>query len=379
MTWPRARLGEVVAIDRRGVQPDDIPIGTRLVGLENISREGKITGWQTVAEREVGSTKFKFDAGHVLYGKLRPYLGKVAQSDFGGVCSTDILPLRPSDQILPGFLRHYLRQPTMIQYASSRATGANLPRLSPQVLESFEVPVPPLGEQERIVEILDRAESALARVAAAKVQLSLLRESVFEAMFGESSLGAVRLATVCTRITDGTHQSPEWSESGHPFIFVSNITGGEINFDTEKRISDRVHSQLTATCPIEVGDVLYSAVGSYGIPAVVRDARKFAFQRHIAHIKPERELIDSDFLAAQLASNRVRIQADSAARGVAQKTVTLTDIKDFQVIVPPVHEQVAFAQVAAEIRRLEARVVDQEELARECVVALADRAFMGQL
>src|SRR5439155_772742 len=106
--------------------------------------------------------------------------------------------------------------------------------------------------------------------------------------------------SVCVRITDGTHQSPQWSPEGNPFLFVSNIVSGEIDFETQKFISDETHHELTRRSPIEVGDVLYTTVGSYGVPAVVRTKRKFAFQRHIAHLKPDHRLIEPEFLRVML-------------------------------------------------------------------------------
>jgi len=57
------------------------------------------------------------------------------------------------------------------------------------------------------------------------------------------------------RVTDGTHQSPNWSETGVPFLFVSNIRGRQINFQTSKFISDDEYQRLTARCPIETGDI----------------------------------------------------------------------------------------------------------------------------
>lgn len=99
----------------------------------------------------------------MLYGKLRPYLSKIARPNFAGVCSTDILPIRPGPSLDRDFLHHYLRLPNMVELANSRAAGANLPRLSPGVLAGFAVPLPPLREQRRIAEVLDRADSLRAQ------------------------------------------------------------------------------------------------------------------------------------------------------------------------------------------------------------------------
>ena len=171
----------------------------------------------------------------------------------------------------------------------------------------------------------------------------------------------------------------EWSESGCPFLFVSNIVGGELTFDTQKFITDATYHELTRRCPIELGDVLYSTVGSYGVPAVVETTRRFAFQRHIAQLKPRPDLLNSRFLWAMLASPGVKRQADQAARGIAQKTVNLADIRKFVVFRPPLSVQDEFAGRVAPIQALvllqRSSLADLDAL----FASLQHRAFRGEL
>jgi type I restriction enzyme S subunit len=163
------------------------------------------------------------------------------------------------------------------------------------------------------------------------------------------------LASVCRRITDGTHQSPTWTASGVPFLFVSNINDGSICLKTKYFVSDETYDALTRSCPIEPGDVLYTAVGSYGRTAVVRSSERFLFQRHIAHIKPDPSLVNPDFLSHLLSSPIVREQADRVAKGVAQKTVTLSDLKSFEIVCPPLPEQRRIAAILDEADALRAK------------------------
>jgi type I restriction enzyme S subunit len=161
-----------------------------------------------------------------------------------------------------------------------------------------------------------------------------------------------KLKDICRRITDGTHQAPEWAETGVPFIFVSNIKDGQIILETKKFVSDSTYHTLTRACPIEVGDVLYTAVGSYGNAAAVATNRRFLFQRHVAHIKPLLDCVDPRFLAFALNSPSVRRQADRVAKGAAQKTVTLSDLKEFLVPCPPLTEQRRIATIFGQVDKL---------------------------
>jgi type I restriction enzyme S subunit len=263
-------------------------------------------------------------------------------------------------------------------------TGAAQPQITRQSLAPLKVRFPSILEQRRIAAILDQADALRVKRREALAQFDSLIRSIFIEMFGDPETNTkgfetTKFSALCKRVTDGTHQSPTWSAVGHPFLFVSNIVSGEIDFDTKKFISEETHDELTRRCPIEVGDVLYSTVGSYGVPVVVRTSRKFAFQRHIAHIKPNPDLLDSEFLCAMLDSPSLRKQADRVARGVAQKTVNLSDIGNFLVFKPPLKLQQEFANRAAMAASLKtANLASFAEL-DALFASLQHRAFRGEL
>src|SRR5262249_52938866 len=102
-------LRDVVSIERDSVAPDAIEDGTVLIGLEHIDSSGQFVGLEQSKAETPKSTKFRFDQRHVLYGKLRPYLRKVARPTFSGICSTGILPLLPTERIDRDYLYHWLR------------------------------------------------------------------------------------------------------------------------------------------------------------------------------------------------------------------------------------------------------------------------------
>jgi type I restriction enzyme S subunit len=282
--------------------------------------------------------------------------------------------LRANSMVDHDYLFHSLRNFDFAPYIS----GSTRSKLTQKQLMQAEIPLPPLPEQRRIAAILDHADGLRAKRRQVYARLDALTRALFAERFGSMDAN-VELQTVCTRITDGTHQSPGWRDAGVPFLFVSNITSGEINMQTQKFISQEIWAKLTRRTPIEVGDVLYSTVGSYGIPALVRTNEKFAFQRHIAHIKPDPAKLDSAFLAAQMASPRVKRQATRAARGVAQPTVNLADIKKFSVVVPPIEQQRSFAAAAGAIRIQKLSVQTTTGRHDELFASLQSRAFRGEL
>ncbi|KGD95703.1 hypothetical protein JL39_19785 [Rhizobium sp. YS-1r] len=96
-------------------------------------------------------------------------------------------------------------------------------------------------------------------------------------------------------------------------------------------------------------------MGSYGNSAVVPSGKTFIFQRHVAHLKPQHELVDSTYLAQMLETPAVRRQADKLARGVAQKTVTLSSLRDFEIPLPPLDEQKRIAAILNKADALRAK------------------------
>ncbi|WP_167880516.1 restriction endonuclease subunit S [Nocardioides guangzhouensis] len=315
--------------------------------------------------------------GSVLLSSRAP-IGHVAINTIPMATNQGFKSLIPKAGLVDAkYLYHWLSSHK--EYLQSLGNGATFKEVSKATVARVEVPLPSVQEQRRIAAILDQADELRTKRRQALAYLNALPQALFREMFDDCASEPVPLAELCTRITDGTHQSPTWAQTGHPFLFVSNIASGEIDLETSKFISDETHAELTARCPIEPGDVLYSTVGSYGVPAVVRTARKFAFQRHIAHLKPHRELIHPEFLWVQMASPAVRRQADAAARGAAQKTVNLKDIKAFYVIAPPMEQQLRFVVRMQAIRALGLRAQDGLEALLELRESLRTSAFTGSL
>ena len=389
---PPLKLADVAELNPRLTEKLSADAEVAFVPMAALSAEtASVTAEETRAYADVSKGYTSFASGDVLLAKITPCFenGKIAQANLTkriGFGSTEFHVIRPSpDKLDARYTHHFLRLDRIRVAGERRMTASGGQRRVPEAyLAELPIPLPPLAEQRRIAEVLDRAEALRAKRRAALAQLDSLTQSLFVDAFGDplknpKHIKTAKLGSLCVRVTDGTHQPPKWSEEGHPFLFVSNIVSGEITFETEKFISDETHADLTRRCPIELGDVLYSTVGSYGVPAIVRSKRKFAFQRHIAHLKPERTLLDSEFLAAMLASPPLKRQADRAAKGVAQKTVNLSEIREFIVFQPPLQLQREFARRVTAVEKLKA--AQRASLAEldALFATLQHRAFRGEL
>ena len=146
------------------------------------------------------------------------------------------------------------------------------------------------------------------------------------------------LQSVCGSITDGDHLPPPKTESGIPFLVIGNVRSQTIEFTGSRFVSPEYYKALALIRRPSRGDLLYTLVGSYGIPVVVRDDRPFCVQRHIGILRPSR-FIDVDFLACAMGSRSVFEQATACATGIAQKTVPLSGLRRLLIPLPPLTEQ----------------------------------------
>ena len=120
----------------------------------------------------------EFQADDVLFGKLRPYLAKVARPDRDGVCVGEFLVLRPNGGMLqPSYLEQLIRSKPFIDAVNASTYGAKMPRANWEFIGNMRCPVPLLAEQAAIVRHLDKATADIdAAIGNAQRQIDLLRE-----------------------------------------------------------------------------------------------------------------------------------------------------------------------------------------------------------
>lgn len=161
--WTLTTLGEFASPGKERFNPASVGKDCPYIGLEHIEKDtGRILGHGR--STEVRSTKTIFHAGDVLYGKLRPYLNKVAVLDFDGVCSTDILVFPMSDHIESKFLYYRLLSRDFVQFANENVSGVQHPRTDFLSLSRFRIALPPLAEQRRIADTLSKLFSQLSEL-----------------------------------------------------------------------------------------------------------------------------------------------------------------------------------------------------------------------
>jgi type I restriction enzyme S subunit len=182
------------------------------------------------------------------------------------------------------------------------------------------------------------------------------------------------LQSICNSVTDGDHLPPPKAESGIPFLVIGNVRGQRIEFEGSRFVPQTYYDALDPIRRPRSGDLLYTLVGSYGIPVIVRDDQPFCVQRHIGILRPS-ALIDVRFLARAMESRLAFDQATVCATGIAQKTVPLSGLRKLLLPLPPLAEQHRIVAKVDELMGL----CDRLEAAREAREATRDRLAAASL
>ena len=155
--WEKQSLGELCKIQSLLVNPleDKYKHLLHVGGANIISVTGELVDLRTAEEEGLESGKFTFDNKDVLYNKIRPYLIKVARPDFSGLCSADMYPLTPQKSLMRDYLYYILVSRDFTDFAVLNSGRAGMPKLNRQALFTYKCKIPPLSEQQRIVERLD--------------------------------------------------------------------------------------------------------------------------------------------------------------------------------------------------------------------------------
>ena len=155
-----------------------------------------------------------------------------------------------------------------------------------------------------------------------------------------------RLEDYVFSVTDGDHQAPPKVSKGIPFLVISNIADGSLDFSNTRYVPEEYYEKIQMERKPKRGDILFSVTGSYGIVVNIKTDRLFCFQRHIGLIKPT---ISNEYLSFVLMSNYIKSLCDKLATGTAQKTVGLDTLRSLYVPIAPIEEQ---ERIVAKIKHL---------------------------
>lgn len=186
-----------------------------------------------------------------------------------------------------------------------------------------------------------------------------------------------KLKDCCLSISDGDHLPPPKSDCGIPFITISNIDStNHIDFSNTLFVPKEYYDNLDSIRKAQPDDIIYSVVGSFGKPVLIKENKKFVFQRHIAILRPNNEIVDSRYLYYIMLSRNFYMQADSVAVGAAQRTISLTSLRNMKVNLPELSIQQRIASILSRYDSLIENYQKQIKLLEESAQRLYKEWFV---
>ena len=304
----------------------------------------------------------------------KTHLGKVALINedypyaFGGFMAL----VTPNEELTPQFFLYSLSSPAYKDFIKKLSEGANINNIKVKELELFTIPIPPLSEQQSIVDYLD---SAFAKIDAMKANAEkALNEAkaLFKASIKvmlEPKEGWVRstLKDECFKITDGTHQTPKYYESGYVFLSSKNVTSRKIDWDDVKFIDESQHQIMQKRVAPQVGDILLAKNGTTGVAAMVDRDVSFDIYVSLALLRSKGN-VTPEYLLAYVNSPMAKEQFDKRLIGMGVPNLHLREIK--QVIITYPEDKKEQEKVTAEIEEMDSAVNRLQEnfdkISKEC-------------
>lgn len=391
MKCPTVELGNVCRLDRRtAAAAAALGQGLQFVGMEHVDSDtGQIVLGRGSRTGEGKGQAFLFDDRHVLFGKLRPYLRKIALPQRPGCASTELVPLLPDAACLDRtYLFHWLRRQSVINTLMAKHTGARMPRADMSLLLKMPMPLPPLDEQRRIVGLLDRAVEIRRRADAACARSRAIAAALFHEMFGDPASNPrgwpVGMLGDNAEVQGGLQVTSKRSRLPleMPYLRVANVLRGTLDLSDIKLI--RLTSAEKQRTQLAVGDVLI--VEGHGNPNEVGRAAIWdgsiggcTHQNHLIRARPNKVSLHSEYLAHFLNSDsgrRILIANGKTTSGL--NTISTRNVKAVGLLLPPLPLQTAFAEQAQRLeatgRALDAAAAKAEAMAAALSAEVFDRA-----
>ncbi len=328
-------------------------------------------------------------AGSVLFSSRAP-IGHVAVNTVPMATNQGFKSFVPkADLVVPKFLYWWLKANRA--YLEGLGNGATFKEVSKTIVSRIEIPLPPLAEQRRIAEVLDRAEALRAKRRAALAHLDTLTQSLFLDLFGDPVANGWTMTTVADVVNEadgGIRTGPfgsqllhsEFTEEGIAVLGIDNAVANEFRWGERRFISEAKYRQLKRYT-VRPGDVLITIMGTCGRCAVVPDDIRTAINtKHLCCITLNQAKCLPLFLHAYFLQHPIAQKyLSQTAKGAIMSGLNMGIIKQMPFPLAPLPLQREFARRVSAVEKLKA--AQRAALAEldALFASLQHRAFRGEL
>ena len=349
-TWEQRKLGECAEFNPKSELPDifeyvdlESVVGTDILSHRTESKSSAPSRAQRLAQK-----------GDVFYQTVRPYQKNncIFENDENNwVFSTGYAQLRPVNDGY--FLLTLLQNEDFVKLVLDRCTGTSYPAINSNDLADIDVNIPINNlEQQRIGDYFRNLDSLITLHQRKYDKLTKVKKAMLKKMFPQNGANKPEIRfrgftdgwehcklNSIADVRDGTHASPQYFSSGHPFITSKNVKDGYINYDDVQYISDEDYEEINKRSKVDVNDILMGMIGTIGNLALIREEPDFAI-KNVALIKDTGDIFYL-YLYHYLQSETVLNQLLENMDGGTQKFVALKRIRELNIAFPIKSEQQA--------------------------------------
>ncbi|MBE6853325.1 MAG: restriction endonuclease subunit S [Ruminococcus sp.] len=356
--WEQRELKSITSVITKGTTPlDKSNSGTvNFIKVENIDNSsGEISISQKISkeEHEGYLKRSQLQENDILFS-IAGTLGRVTS------VNSDILPANTNQALAIirlkecnlDYIKTFLKSKAVTDYIKRNPTVGAQPNLSLEQVGNLEIQVPSLREQQAIGTYFRNLDNLITLHQRKCETLQKLKKSMLQKMFpkngelypeirfaGFTDAWEQRKLNSIADVRDGTHASPQYFSSGHPFITSKNVKDGYINYDDVQFISDEDFEEINKRSKVDVNDILMGMIGTIGNLALVRETPDFAI-KNVALIKDTGDIYYR-YLYHCLQSEIVLNQLTENMDGGTQKFVALNRIRELHIPFPSKPEQEA--------------------------------------
>jgi len=317
---------------------------------------------------------FEFDRPAVVLSAIGARCGKcfLAEGRWSSLANTQLIFPDPS-RVDVRYLWYQLNDER-----SWHRSGSAQPFIKPSDVKRRTVYLPPIEEQRRIAAVLNEAGELRTKRETSLALINSLNESIFLDMFGSGAYGRESLGDHLAFLTSGSRGwARYYADSGAPFLRIQNVLKDQLDLSDVAWVEPPENAEARRT-RVRRGDVLMSITADLGRTCVVPPEVEGAFiNQHLCLMRTE--TLEPRFLSAFLTSGDAVMQIRRKNRAAVKAGLNFDDVRSLQIPIPPLTEQQAFADRAAEVdRQREALEVDLGRW-HELFASLQHRAFVGQL
>lgn len=394
--WKRLPLGDVSDSVDYGVtaSASTRPVGPKFLRITDI-QDGDVN-WESVPWCECDSRTAKASQlapGDIVFARTGATTGKsylIRECPENAVFASYLIRLRLAKALEPRFISHFFRSPEYWAQITKSANGVAQPGVNASILKTIKVPVPPISDQHRIAEILDKTDALRAKRRAIIAELDTLTQSIFLDMFGDLARDSGKwpkaelgnFAEIISGITKGRDPRGKPTRAV-PYLAVVNVQDRKLDLSVVKMIDatgeeiDRYRLVRNDLLLTEGGDPDKLGRGTLWH----EELQECIHQNHIFRVRvTDNQVLRPLFLNWLIGSEygkRYFLRSAKQTTGIA--SINMTQLRAFPLLLPEIRLQVEFETRVAEVESLKKRAIRASIIADELFTSLQASAFTGGL